>query len=60
MKHEDLKPCAVCYDSGVERGEGEPGLGEHRWCLSCEAGRAKADWVAELVRRSLSERKLAA
>lgn len=55
MKPEALKQCAVCKGSGVERRVGDPGLEDHRWCVSCETGRAKARMVAEIVNRSMSE-----
>lgn len=55
MKPETIELCGVCKGSGVEHRVGDPGLEDHRWCASCETGRAKARMVAKIVNRSMSE-----
>jgi hypothetical protein len=58
VKKEVSKPCALCNGSGLIKREIEyPDPANLQWCLSCKNGRAKAERVAELVRRSLSERR---
>lgn len=52
MKREAIKRCSSCDGSGIVHYRNEFNLEDNRWCLSCEAGRAKAGKVAEIIKRS--------